>query len=410
MLALLVGCSDGTGSDEIQPGDSTPGGRSVDHRTKVVVESLTIGPVRDKIVVSAKVAARTSVDIIPKIPNVPVTEIFVEEGDQVELGQILMSLYDTDLKLAEQTAKTVLDEAHRNLQRTELTLQEDARRVETAERAALRDGADFARLEGLGDLVTDQEVDNARVAAEDAQDNLELAVFARQNTEIERELGEISVQRAQIDWTQAITNLGHTSVRAPIAGIVAKRDANVGMLTTMAAAAFVVVDTTDLVLNLRIPQDNLLRLQRGQLVEVRSVTGAGTNYAGVVRSVNPVLDETTGTISVVVDLTPAMGLVPGLFCEASIITSAREEALLVSKRAVLYENDQPVIFAVKAGEEPESESALKIPFVAGATTAGEVEILCDLEGEPISPDLMVIVVGQENLKDGAPITVVEEAF
>jgi len=289
-------------------------------------------------------------------------------------------------------------------------LQEDTRRVETAERAALREGADFARLEGLGDLVTDQEVDNARVAAEDAQDNLELAVFARQNTEIERELGEISVQRAQIDWTQAITNLGHTSVRAPIAGIVAKRDANVGMLTTMAAAAFVVVDTTDLVLNLRIPQDNLLRLQRGQLVEVRSVTGAGTNYAGVVRSVNPVLDETTGTISVVVDLTPAMGLVPGLFCEASIITSAREEALLVSKRAVLYENDQPVIFAVKAGEEPESESALKIPFVAGATTAGEVEILCDLEGEPISPDLMVIVVGQENLKDGAPITVVEEAF
>lgn len=410
MLALLVGCSDATGSDEVQPGESTPGGRSVDHRTKVVVEALTIGPVRDKIVVSAKVAARNSVDIIPKIPNVPVTEIFVEEGDQVELGEILMSLYDTDLKLAEQTAKTVLDEANRKLQRTQLTLQEDTRRVETAERAALREGADFARLEGLGDLVTDQEVDNARVAAEDAQDNLELAVFARQNTEIERELGEISVQRAQIDWTQAITNLGHTKVRAPIAGIVAKRNANVGMLTTMAAAAFVVVDTTDLVLNLRIPQDNLLRLQRGQVVEVRSVTGAGTNYAGVVRSVNPVLDETTGTISVVVDLTPAMGLVPGLFCEASIITSAREQALLVSKRAVLYENDQPVIFAVKAGEEPESESALKIPFVAGATTAGEVEILCDLEGEPISPDLMVIVVGQENLKDGAPITVVEEAF
>jgi multidrug efflux pump subunit AcrA (membrane-fusion protein) len=464
-LALLPACSNASGGDDTQPGESTPGGRAVEHRTKVVVEPLIIGPVRDKIVVSAKVASRTSVDIIPKIPSVPVTQIFVEEGDSVEVGDVLMTLYDTDLQLTEQSAETSLNESKRLLLRTELTLEEEIRRVETAERSAERAAADFARLADLGDLVTNQEVDNARVASEDAQDRLELAAFARQNLEIERDLAEIAVKRSEIAWTQAKTNLEHTKVRAPISGVVASRNANVGMLTNTSAPSFVIVDTDDLVLKLRVPQDSLARLAPGQPVEARSVTGDGVTYAGVVRSVNPVLDEMTGTVSVVVDLESGAGLVSGLFCEASIITSARDKALLVSKRAVLYEDDQPVIFAVEkvpaeelepepgsddadadedeqgadvaladSGDEPAEtdeapvtigdamtgdagseiakllERARKIPFIAGATTVGEVEILSGLDGEPIPSDLMVIVVGQENLKDGSPITVVEEAF
>jgi multidrug resistance efflux pump len=453
-MALLPACSDASGSDDTQPGESTSGGRAVEHRTKVVVEPLTVGPVRDKIVVSAKVASRSIVDIIPKISNVPVTGIFVEEGDSVAVGDVLMTLYDTDLRLSEQAAKTALDESRRMLDRTSLTLQEESRRVETAERAAERASADFDRLVDLGDLVNRQEVDNARVAYEDAQDNLELAVFARQNTEIALDLAEIAVQRSEIEWTQSKTNLGHTQVRAPIAGVIAQRNANVGMLTNMSAPCFVVVDTSDLILNLRVPQHDLAHLAPGQPVEARSVTSARTIYYGVVRSVNPVLDETTGTVSVVVDLQPAPGLVSGLFCEASIITSARESALLVSKRAVLYEDDQPVIFAVTyAPAETEAEddsaddadtgdaallaeasdddadelagaedidvadaepvlvaSARKIRFVAGASTVGEVEILSDLDGMPIPADLLVIVVGQESLKDGSPITVVEDAF
>ena len=38
------------------------------------------------------------------------------------------------------------------------------------------------------------------------------------------------------------------------------------------------------------------------------------------------------------------------------------------------------------------------------------EILSRVDGDPISSDLRVVVVGQENLKDGAPVRIVEEAF
>jgi hypothetical protein len=77
----------------------------------------------------------------------------------------------------------------------------------------------------------------------------------------------------------------------------------------------------------------------------------------------------------------------------------------VSKRAVLYEDDQPVLFTVNG-----DNAAKKIAFIAGASTPTAVEILSDLDGTALPHDLRVIVVGQENLKDGAPIRIVEEAF
>ena len=43
-------------------------------------------------------------------------------------------------------------------------------------------------------------------------------------------------------------------------------------------------------------------------------------------------------------------------------------------------------------------------------TTGAIEILSDIDGEPVQADVQVIVVGQESLKDGSPITVVDEAF
>ena len=88
-------------------------------------------------------------------------------------------------------------------------------------------------------------------------------------------------------------------------------------------------------------------LAEGQRVTARSVTGASQAFRGVVRRVNPVLDRATGSVSVIVDLEPAPGLVPGLFCEARVVTASRDDALLVDKRAVRYDDDQPAFFAIE---------------------------------------------------------------
>jgi len=412
LLLACGGCNEAAGSNNPPPAEarSTAGGRDAGRTTLVVVEPLVRGPVRDEVVVSAKVATRTSVTIFPKLSGLPVTMIAKEEGDAVAVGELLLSLFDTDLQLAVQTAAAALEEAHGTVERSELVVEEGKQRVKSAERSAAKTADDLKRLSGLGDLVNRKEVDDARLAADKAADELDLQRFSERSSHVSLELAKIALRKSEIEAQRAKTNLDYAQIRSPTSGVVAERHISMGELVNAGTSIFTVVDTADLVLNLRVPQDSLARLKRDQPVDVRPVTGADVTYHGVVRTVNPVLDQATGTVRVTVDLDAAEGLVPGLFCEAHIVTAARNDALLVSKRAVIYEDDQPVLFAVEAGAEGADSHVRKLPFRAGASTTSHVEILGDTEGVPLSGDLRVVVVGQENLKDGAPVKVVEEAF
>jgi multidrug resistance efflux pump len=405
LACALTACGEAAGLEDDRPEGGASGGRDVERETLVVVEPLRIGPVRDEVVVSAKVASRASVSVFPKLSSLPVTKVAVEAGDRVDAGELLASLFDQDLQLAARSAEATHDETLRTVERNQIDLDQARQAVTSAERVAQKAAEDLARLAGLGDLATRQEVDDARMTADNAADDLRVAQFAERSAQITLELSRIAAQKADIAAQRARNDLAYTQIRSPIGGVVSQRNIELGELTSMSAPMFVVVDTEDLVLDLRVPQDSLGRLTAGQPVEARAVTMPDTLFHGRIRAVNPVLDETVGTVQVVVDLEPAPRLAPGLFCEARIITSARDDALLVSKRAVLYEDDQAVLFAVNG-----DDSARKIPFIAGASTATAVEILSDAEGVALSPDLRVVVVGQENLKDGAPVRIVEEAF
>lgn len=384
------------------------GGRDTVRETLVVVQALSVGPIRDEVVVSAKVESRTEITVFPRLSNLPVTSVRVDEGENVAVGDVLMTLYDTDLMLAEAMALNRLKESQAEVDRAKHKLDEAGMRIARAERQSAKTAEDLARREMLmGDgLVNVQEVEDLRLAAATALDDLELERFSLADLALARDLASIRAQQAELDWKQAGTNLSHTSLQAPASGVIASRDVDVGELSSMSAPAFRVVDLTELVLNLRVPQDSLARLAAGQPVELRSVTDKSQRFGGTVRVVNPVLDAATGTVRVIVDLEPAPGLVPGLFCEARIITAARAEALLVDKRAVLYEDDQPVFFAL--GKD--GDAVRKVAFRAGASTPNAIEVLAAMDGAAVDRGLRVVVVGQESLKDGARVKVRETAY
>lgn len=389
-------------------GASVSGGRDATRETLVVVKPLAVGPIRDEVVVSAKVEARVEVAVFPKLSNLPILTVHAEEGDLVDAGQLLMTLYDTELRLAEQTAKARLEQAAKEVERARHKLVEADQRIARSERQSAKTAEDLERRVGLaGDgLVNVQEVEDLRLAAATAADDLELERFAHQDLALALELAQIGAAQAGIDWERARSDLSHCRVLAPLAGVVALRDVEVGELTSMGAPAFRLVDLGQPVLNLRVPQDALRRLAVGQQVDVTAVTDADARFSGRVRTVNPVLDTATGTVRVIVDLVPAPGLVPGLFCEARIVTAARAEALLVDKRAVLYDDDQPVFFALADG----GLTVSRVAFRAGSSTASAIEVVAASDGSPVRGDLQVVVVGQENLKDGASVKVRETAY
>ena len=59
------------------PTSGVAGGRDTVRETLVVVNPLTVGPIRDVVVVSAKVEARHSAQVFPKLSGLPVTSVAV---------------------------------------------------------------------------------------------------------------------------------------------------------------------------------------------------------------------------------------------------------------------------------------------------------------------------------------------
>ena len=87
---------------------------------------------------------------------------------------------------------------------------------------------------------------------------------------------------------------------------------------------------------------------------------------------------------------------PGIFVSVRIITDTREEAVLVPKNAIFYDGGDQYVFAVR------DSIAQRVLLQPGYESAVEVEALAN-----ISAGDRVITVGQNGLKDGARIRLVQ---
>ncbi|MCK4775070.1 MAG: efflux RND transporter periplasmic adaptor subunit, partial [Candidatus Krumholzibacteria bacterium] len=119
---------------------------------------------------------------------------------------------------------------------------------------------------------------------------------------------------------------------------------------------------------------------------------------GRIKLVSPVIDPTSGTIKVTVEIPkyPA-DTRPGDFAEVSIVTEKRMESVLVPKIAVFTDRGDQICYVAVA-----DSTAERRVIELGFEDDQHAEILSGVaEGEN------VVVKGQRSLKNGAPIKILE---
>jgi RND family efflux transporter MFP subunit len=204
----------------------------------------------------------------------------VEIGHVVQRGQVLGRIDDLAIRdsyvsaqSAVRAADAAVQTARRNVQRMEVLSAEGA----VAERA-LEDAATAA----LG---------------------------------AERQLAD-----AKAALAQANKLLSKTTLRAPIAGVVAERTANAGDIVQAGMPLFMVVDPSSMQLEASVPSEQLAHVRVGAPVEFR-VNGYGQSFTGRVDRVSPVADPVTRQVRVFISIPNAQNrLVGGLFAEGRIAT------------------------------------------------------------------------------------------
>ena len=327
------------------------------------------------------VTARRQATVSAQITGT-LTEVLIEEGDHVKVGQVLGRLEDTAQRAALAQAQAQLKSARALLVQYQAQLAQSERDVKRAEDLVERK------------LVSQQAVEQAR-------------------TQVETGAAQVQGQRKQIELAQASVRsaqvqLGYCTVRAPFTGVVIAKAAQVGEIVSPLSAGGgftrtgigTIVDMDSLEIEVDVNEAYINRVQPGQPVE--SVLNAYPDWKipSHVIAIIPTADRSKATVKVRIGLDLKDGrIVPDMGVRVSFLeehkpaaqTQERPRGVLVPAAAIRREGDQAVVFVLK------ERRAQRRTVTLGGAIGDTRQVLAG-----VSPGEAVIVEAPAGLKDGSP--------
>jgi membrane fusion protein (multidrug efflux system) len=350
--AVQLGCAAGdpanasTSEEEATEAEGAEGGaegENDDERQEeavpVEVTELQRGTIESVLSFSSNLEAESEVQVFSQAKRL-VTKLHVEEGDRVNRGALLLRLQDEEQRSDLAKVTSQLHQAEREYARQKRLFEQD--------------------------LISEQEYNDATYDLEQLRLSLEDA---------ERELG-------------------YTEVRAPIAGTVTARLVNLGDQVQIGEHLFDIVDFNSIVSLVYVPEKHLQALQPRLPARISTQATGGREYSGVVKRISPIVDPQSGTVKVTIDVGGQPGLRPGMYVDVDLVMAENEEAVLVPKQALVYDNDQ--MFVYRLQEERRVERIFVEPLLSDKFFIEPVEGLDSGD--------QVVIAGQAGLKDGALVS------
>jgi membrane fusion protein (multidrug efflux system) len=203
------------------------------------------------------------------------------------------------------------------------------------------------------------------------------------------------LENARAQYRLASLELSYTTVVAPISGIIASRSIKTGNFVQINTPIFRIVDNSRLEATLNVPERELSTLKGGQPVLLQVDAIPGKSFEGIVDRIAPVVDSGSGTFRVVCTFAGGEVLQPGMFGRIKIDYDKRADALVVPRIALLDDEGDPAVFAVRDGK------AARVPVKVGYMDGEWIEIL-----QGIKVGDSVVTAGKIALRDGTPVEVI----
>ena len=290
-------------------------------------------PVVEEVVGTVK--TRQSADIEAKVSG-HIVSLPVKLGQSVKEGDLLVTLATDEIEARLGQAEAAFHQAQIDFQRV----------------AKLREGG----------AATQAEYDSA--------------TFRREST-----LAAVAEARAMLSYAK---------IKSPMAGVVARKDAEVGDMAMPGRPLLRIEDPSNLRLEADVPDSVLARVKPGGTLAV-CVDAIGAKLDGKVAEIAPVADPATRSVRVKLDLPTTPGLLPGQFGRLSV-QMAEAEFLVVPTAALVSRGQLEIVFVARDGK-----AQMRIVRV-GRQLDGGVEILAGL-----APGESVVVDGAAGLREGQPL-------
>jgi RND family efflux transporter MFP subunit len=362
---------------------------------KPVVEVTTIvkpeaGGQQTALNASGYITPRRRATIAAKITG-RVTGVFFDEGTRVAEGQLLATLDDSDLRRALDSAKADRDSSQAAIADFEVQLknaQIELRRAEQLQKAGVQ---------------TQEALDNATMAVDSLKAKITLA--KQQVVAAESRIGVAQ---------QAVDNC---TIRAPYAGIVVSKDAQVGEMVSPVSAGggftrtgiATIVDMKSNEIEVDVNESYIAKVKEGQPVTATLDAYPDKPIPSKVRTVIPTADRQKATVKVRITILnldkydfilPDMGVKVAFLEEQKPAASAQgkekapQAVAYIPKTAVRSDSSASFVYLLRDGKVERRAVSL------GTDRGTDVAVLAG-----VTPGDSLVVKGPENLRDGDKVEI-----
>jgi len=365
------------------------------------------GSMSEHINVDAILAPLAQAAIEPKI-TAPVRKFYVQRGDKVKEGELLVTLENTDLTaaaldntgsyMAAQAAYATATKAQvpEDTQKAELDFAQAKANLDlnqsivNSRKQLFADGAIPGRVLDTAQAALVQ----AQAAYDSAAKHLDSMKNVSREAALKAAQGQLSSAEGKLKGAQA--QVSYSEIHSPINGVVTERPLYAGETAAAGAPLLTVMDTSSLLAKTHIAESVVQQMKVGDAAEVR-VPGIADPVPAKVSLISPALDPGSTTIEVWLKIDNKAGkLKVGTPVKASVTGKTVDKAWKIPASAVLTAQDgtKSVMLVGSDG------TAHRKPVTVGISDDGDVQVTSG-----VSASDMVITGGAYGLDEGTKVKV-----
>lgn len=255
--------------------------------------------IEDQIFSTGTLVANEIVDLSAETSGI-ITDVYFDEGREVEQGDLLLKINDSELQAEKSRAQF----------RFNLAEQREERQQRLLDRGGI------------------------------SQD------------EYDATMNEVNVLRAELELIQA--RIDHTELRAPFSGKIGLKYVSTGSYINSDSRIATLQEIDPIKIDFSIPERYLARVSVGDKINF-NVQGYDSTFSGEVYAIEPRIDSDTRTLQVrAISENKEQLLYPGAFANIELILNEISDALLVPTIAIVPELNTQKVYLSKNGKVKET--------------------------------------------------------
>jgi RND family efflux transporter MFP subunit len=349
---------------------------------EVSVMAATRAGVTDNLVLPGNIQAVTEAPILARAEGF-VQRRYVDIGDRVNAGQLLVDIQAPDLDQQVVQARAAVQQAQADLERATAALEQGRANENLAKVTATR----WQNLSSRG-VVSRQENDQyqAQYLAQSANVRaLDRAVAASKG----------NVAAAQANVARLAELQGYLQVRAPFAGVITLRNVDVGTLvTTGSTLLFRIAQTNLLRTYVNVPQSDASEVRVGETATLSTADLPDRKFKGTVARTASSLDPSSRTLLVEIEVpNPDGKLLPGTYAQVDLNLPRKDPPLLIPSDTLVVRPSGTLVALVDANNIVHFKNV-----TVGRDFGDHIEVLSGLkEGQ------RVIVNPNDSVQEGVKV-------